>query len=157
MVQTFGAQLGYIIVIGQTLTELLQGWGCSNLVCDQYFTTVFSTVFLVSPICLFRHFGHLAWLSIFSICAIVLCIGLVVIAGPIKTANDTKDSIVWYDPVGSLQSIGSIVFALSCSPANFQAYVSTDRKSQNLDTWSYVTGGAVFLGSGMCVLMGVCK
>lgn len=157
VIQAFGSQLGYILVVGQTSTELLNGWGCNNVVCGQYATTIGTTILFVTPVCLLRHFGHLAILSLFSILAIVLCIALVVIGGPVTTKNDEKSDVVVFDVIGMLGSAGSIVFALSCAPANFQAYISTEKKSQNVSVWTWVTGGAVILGAIMCMIMGICK
>ena len=72
------------------------------------------------------------------------------------TKNDEKSALVLFDVVGMLGSAGSIVFALSCAPANFQAYISTEKKSQNVVAWTWVTGGAVILGAIMCMIMGIC-
>lgn len=157
VIQAFGSQVGYILVVGQTTTELLNGWGCENAICGQYSTTIGTTILFVTPVCLLRHLGHLAILSLFSILAIVLCMALVVIGGPVTTKNDEKSDVVIFDVIGMLGSAGSIVFALSCAPANFQAFVSTEKKSQNVPTWTWVTGGAVILGAIMCMIMGICK
>jgi len=89
--------------------------------------------------------------------AIVLCIALVVIGGPVSTKNDEKADLVVFDVFGMLGSAGSIVFALSCASNNLQAFIATEKKSQNTATWSWVTGGAVILGAIMCVVMGISK
>ena len=91
IVLTFGAQLGYILVVGEinrskilllllnsffgkylgtTLSSLLSSWGCESVICDYFFTTIVSVALFVMPVCMFRHFGHLAYLSLFSIAAI---------------------------------------------------------------------------------------
>jgi amino acid permease len=57
--------------------------------------------------------------------------------------------------MGTITSIGSIVFSLSCSAANFQAFISTKLEHQNMRSWSWITGGAVLLGALMCVMMGI--
>lgn len=156
IVLTFGAQLGYILIVGTTLSNLLGTWGCDSIVCNEYIATVVSVGVFVTPVCMFRHFGHLAWLSLFSIAAIVAVLLLVLIAGPIKHNIDHKSNdynII--SAVGALKSTGSIVFSLACASANFQAFVSTERKSRNVTSWSYVTLGAVSAGVVMCVVMGI--
>eukprot|EP01037_Dinobryon_pediforme_P045507 gene45507-58067_t len=59
IVLTFGAQLGYILVVGTTLSSLLSSWGCESVICDYFFTTIVSVALFVMPVCMFRHFGHL--------------------------------------------------------------------------------------------------
>eukprot|EP01034_Spumella_vulgaris_P023248 gene23248-29452_t len=153
---TFGAQLGYILVVGTTLSGLLHSWGCNVVICDNILTTIISVGLFVLPVCLFRHFGHLAWLSLFSVAAIVAVLLLVMIGGPIKHDIEHYDTdYTMFNFSGMLKSTGSIVFSLACASANFQAFVSTEKKSQNMTSWSWVTGMAVFLGAAMCAAMGV--
>ncbi len=156
IILAFGAQLGYILVVGTTLSSLLSSWGCNSLACDDILTTIIAVGLFVLPVCLFRHFGHLAWLSLFSVAAILAVLVLVVIGGPIKhEAEHYSSDYKVFDISGTLRSTGSIVFALSCASANFQAFISTEKKSQAMGPWSWVTGLAVALGSIMCVIMGV--
>lgn len=156
IVLTFGSQLGYILIVGTTLSDLLSSWGCDSVVCGDFFTTIISVGIFVTPVCLFRHFGHLAYLSLFSIGAIVAVLLLVLIAGPIKHQEDHVDTD--YKPIsipGTISSTGSIVFSLACASANFQAFITTEKKAQNLESWGWVTGTAVFVGASMCVVMGI--
>ena len=156
IVFTFGAQLGYILVMGTLLTGLLISWGCDFILCDIYFTTIVAVSVFVLPVCMFRHFGHLAILSVFSIATIVSVILLVLIAGPIKHQVDHEDTdYKLFSASGMLTSTGSIVFALSCASANFQAFISTEKKSRNMKSWTKVTGAAVYLGALMCAIMGI--
>ena len=156
IVLTFGAQLGYILVMGTLLAGLVESWGCHYEFCDIYLTTVISVGIFVTPVCMFRHFGHLAILSLFSIATIVTVIMLVLIAGPVKHVTDHENSnYEIFSMSGVLASTGSIVFSLSCASANFQAFISTEKKSRNMKSWSYITGGAVFAGALMCAIMGI--
>jgi amino acid permease len=156
IILTFGAQLGYILIVGTTLSGLLDSWGCNFVMCNNIFTTIIAVGAFVLPVCLFRHFGHLAWLSLFSVAAILAVLVLVVIGGPIKhNAEHYSNDYELFNLSGMLKSTGSIVFALSCASANFQAYVSTEKKAQNMTSWSWVTGMAVFLGAAMCAMMGI--
>ena len=114
-----GAILGYILIIGETSTYLLRSWGCPNNICEKNMITSLSITIFVSPFCLFRHFGHFAGISIFSIITITLVLLLVIISGPL---HQKKGKLYLFDLFGMFRSIGSIVFALNCSQANFQVY-----------------------------------
>ena len=57
-------------LLGTTISQLLSAWGCSSVVCDYFFTTIVAVALFVMPVCMFRHFGHLAYISLFSIGAI---------------------------------------------------------------------------------------
>jgi sodium-coupled neutral amino acid transporter 11 len=156
IVLTFGAQLGYILVVGTTLSSLLDSWGCDSVICGDYFTTIISVGVFITPVCMFRHFGHLAYLSLFSIGAIVAVLLLVLIAGPIKHNQDhVSEDYRTFNVYGTLSSTGSIVFSLSCASANFQAFITTEKPAQNLETWSWITGSAVAAGTLMCLVMGI--
>jgi len=159
VIGAFGALLGYILVIGSTMSELLHNWGCSEdtSICSIYGTSVVFVTIFVLPLCLMRQFGHLAYVSIFSVFTIVLVLGLVTIGGPIRSRNDHDPNAPYnlFDFNGTLRSIGSILFALSCTPANFQAYVAADKPSRNIASWERVTGYAVSIGALMCTTMGI--
>ena len=158
VIGSFGALLGYILIIGGTMSDLLNSWGCSdsNYFCDIYGTTLVFVTMFVLPLCLMRQFGHLAYVSIFSVATIILVLGLVTIGGPIRTRNDHyTEPYNLFSFSGTLRSVGSIVFALSCTPANFQAFVAADKPSRNMKEWSWITGRAVAIGASMCAIMGI--
>jgi len=103
IVVTFGSQLGYILVVGATLSDMLQSWGCEHDICGEYAVTILSITLFVTPVCMYRHFGHLAYLSVFSIAAILAVMFLVIIGGPIKRSLDhTNDNIKLFDLTGKL-------------------------------------------------------
>lgn len=148
----FGALLGYILVVGSTLSGLLNSWGCQSDACGMYLTTIISVSCFVLPVSLFRHFGHLAWLSLFSVFAIACVLFLVIIGGPLLAS---EGSVRVFNALGTMNSLGSIVFTLSCASANFQAFITTKRTSRNRRSWMWITGAVVVIGSVMCVAMGV--
>jgi solute carrier family 38 (sodium-coupled neutral amino acid transporter), member 11 len=156
VINAFGALLGYILIIGETMSGLLKGWGCEKSVCEVDGITLLLVIFLVLPLCLFRQFGHLAIVSVFSITTITLVLGLVTIGAPIRTRNDNiGESVKVLDVMGSFQSIGSIIFALSCLPANLQAFVAGKKEIRTLDSWKKVTLYTVSIGATMCCSMGI--
>lgn len=156
VVLTFGSHLSYILIVGSLLADLLGSWGCDSDACNQICITIIAVAVFVTPVCLFRHFGHLAVFSVYSLVSIAAVLLLVFIAGPIKhAAEDHSDHYRLFNLPGMLASTGSIVFTLECCSANFQAIVSTEHKSQNMRTWRMVTGSAVFSAAFLCACMGV--
>lgn len=156
VINSFGSQLGYILIVGDTLSSLLSSWGCNSIGCTHNITTVVAVAMFVTPVCLLRHFGHLAFLSLFSVTTIVLVLGLVIVGGPIKNVtNGNNGAVSIFDVAGSVRSTGSIVFAVTCASANFHAFVTTEKQSRSLDKWYGITGWAVFIGSSMCMCMGI--
>jgi solute carrier family 38 (sodium-coupled neutral amino acid transporter), member 11 len=148
----FGALLGYILVVGSTISGLLGSWGCESDACGMYLTTIICVTLFVLPVCLFRHFGHLAWLSLFSVFAIACVLFLVIIGGPLLASSG---SVRVFNAIGTINSLGSIVFSLSCASANFQAFITTKRTARNRRSWMWVTAAVVIIGSLMCVAMGI--
>jgi hypothetical protein len=140
-------------VIGGVMSDLLQGWGCSNEMCESIPVILLSVGLFVAPLCLYRHFGHLTVLAIFSIAAIWTVLFLVLIAGSFYQVP-TENHLTVFNPKGMLSSLGSMILALSICTGNFQAFVSTEPKSQNNHDWQQVTAGAIVFGSTMCLGMG---
>ena len=148
----FGSLLGYILVVGSTLSQLLDSWGCHDDACGFYATTILAVSLFVTPVCLLRHFGHLALLSIFSVFAIVCVLLLVIIGGPILQETGYVRVI---NGLGTIKSLGSIVFSLSCAAANFQAFITTKKEARTRPAWMSITFWVVVIGSMMCVAMGI--
>lgn len=157
IIQCFGSQLGYLVVVGSTLSSIMDSWGCGSDFCGQYLTTILCVIVFISPACFLRHFGHLTWISIFSVASIVIVMLLVTIVGPIKRteSHGSHEVYEYFNPMGFMQSFGSIVLSISCTSANFQAFISTEKKSRNLKSWRFVAGGTTVAGSFMCIVMGV--
>lgn len=150
-----GCMLGYIIVIGQTSSQVLGDWGCSDSVCSQFNVTIVIVTVIILPVCLLRTFGHLVPLAVFSVLAIVVCLFLVLIGGPIVTAHNDKAPLIWFDLQGTVISVGSIVLSLNCAFANFHAYDGVEDKSKSVKSWTRITGGAVAVGALMLMTMGI--
>jgi amino acid permease len=152
IINSLGSHIGYVLVVGGVMSSLFTSWGCDSIMCTDISMIIISNVCFVAPICLLRHFGHFAWVSVFSISSILAVLFLVIIAAPLKTQSGP---ILLFEPVGSLKALGSIIFSLSCASANFQAYITTEEKSQNTTSWMKITGSAVFIGALMCGGMGL--
>lgn len=150
IVGNIGALMSYLTIIGGTLTSLICSWGGDGPGDDVYLITVLVTTFLVLPLCLTRHFGHLGVVSYISIGAISIVLLVVVIAGPIF-GNGGR--IVVMNGTGMFAKLGSIVFALSCIPASFHAYSGV--KDTSLSVWKGIMFDSVLYGITMCVVMGL--
>ena len=148
---TLGSLIGYILVIGNTMADLVQSWGCDSVFCDPALIMVAVGIF-IAPLCLFRHFGHLVILSVFSVATIWTVMFLVIIGGSYYQVPSTHVNI--FNGNGSLVSLGSIIGALSICTGNFQAYVSTEKSAQNTEDWKALTGWAIGIGTAMCVALG---
>jgi amino acid permease len=83
IMNNFGALLSYIVIVGGTLAELLDSWGCYTEACNVYYMTCFTVFTIVLPVCMLRFYGHLTYISIFSISSIASVLVLVLIGGPI--------------------------------------------------------------------------
>jgi len=76
----------------------------------------------------------------------------VIIGGPI---NAVGGPVRVFNLSGSVSSLGSIVFSLDCSSANFQAFVASAEEERNMRSWMAITSYVVGIGALMCVSMGL--
>jgi sodium-coupled neutral amino acid transporter 11 len=156
VVLCFGGQLGYIIIVGATSADLLRSWGCPGNVCSDIAVTLASVALFVTPMCFFRHFGHMGILSLISIAATVGVGILVWACGPYEHVHENLGSNYQYFSIeGMLASTGSIIFAISCTTGNFPAYITTEKEFQDLPSWDVITGISVAAGAFICASMGI--
>jgi amino acid permease len=158
VIMGFGGQLGYIIIAGFGITDLLQSWGCNenSLFCSNIFVTLITVSFLMLPLCCFRHFGHLGFISLISIAATIGVAFLVWAFGPYQhVQQEIGTNYRLYDTYGSFSSLGSIVFALSYTSANFQGYITTESEFQNEESWKVITGISTLIGALICASVGL--
>eukprot|EP00903_Cladosiphon_okamuranus_P006099 g6009.t1 len=166
VINNFGDVCSYVILVGSLTASVLLDWfGASAS--DAWWAsfsvvTPVMVVLFVFPPCLIRHFSNLRWLSVFSFCALLSVVGLVVIGGPIYANEeramprhdpDLDASVVWWDWPGSVAKLGSIVFALSCAPAVLHGYTSMTPRSTR--AWRSVATWTVAAGSCLCYAMGL--
>ena len=60
----FGSELSYFLLLSQLLSPLLVRWGCNNVACNQYISTLLAVIIVIFPLSLWRHLGHMGWLSV---------------------------------------------------------------------------------------------
>ncbi|CAN0254205.1 unnamed protein product, partial [Ectocarpus fasciculatus] len=162
----FGDVCSYVILVGSLTGSLLLEWfggGASDAWWASFsVVTPVMVVLFVFPPCLIRHFSNLRWLAVFSVCTICSVVALVVIGGPIYSNEERAEpdhdpdldaSVVWWDWVGSIEKLGSIVFALSCAPAVLHAYSSMTPQSTR--AWRSVATWALCAGGSLCYAMGL--
>jgi solute carrier family 38 (sodium-coupled neutral amino acid transporter), member 11 len=157
VISALGAQLSYIVVLGSLLSSLLVSWGCSSDMCSVPYTTSVAIGSFVTPIILYRHFGDLAIISVFSIATIFSVLMMVLIAGPSQQSSITTDlePVHYLNGYGLLSSFGSMVFSIAIGPGNFQGYVATVETHRNVKSWLTITGITIIVSSSMCVVMGI--
>jgi amino acid permease len=151
IIGNFGALLSYIDIVGATSSELLFSWSCSNTAgCGPYLITVLLLLFICLPFCLYRVFGHLSYISAFSMIAIGSILSLVIIGGPIVGGNAGPYTVA---SRGAGSQLGSIIFTLSCSFASFLTFKSMDNPTPA--AWKRVSTVTVWSGFLLCAIMGI--
>jgi len=152
VISGYGSLLSYVLIIGSLFKEVT-GSSCSAGYCSVVFLTIIPITLFTVPLCLLRNFAHLAvasYISIFVIGSIML---LVIIGGPIHNVSDnTGTNYNLGNFLGSLTTIGDIVFSLGYIPAVFHAYSGnedkTQKKIEELTLFTTITG------SIMCFITG---
>jgi amino acid permease len=164
-----GALLSYILVIGSLMVDIVGTFSsCTgdddsgrhgSWFCNIGFLTVLPIVFFTVPLCLIRKFGHLAIISYFSITVIAAVMFLVIIGGPIRHQDFPDDDsnenhqIKLGSFVGSIKTIGDIVFALGYVTAAFHSYNAMEVKT--VKNFSNVALYTTIIGAIMCFFMGL--
>ncbi len=147
---SFGATLSYLDIVGGTSSDLLYSWGCnSSGGCGAYLITALLTLIFILPLCSMRYFGHLAIFSVLSMTAILSCLFLVIIGGPIVGSNQRAAGF----KSGAGVQLGSIIFTLNCSFAAFHSYKCM--KDPTPEKWRTICGWIVLIGYIMCCAMGI--
>lgn len=158
-IATFGGLISYILVIGSTVDELLLNWGCHNdFFCNPDTVTILAVSLFVAPLCLYKTFAHLGVISVFSVATIWSVLLLVVFAGPMYAVRGgSENKLELFSASGSFASLGSMIGALGICPGNMPAFNTTEEKSRNPKTWSWVSGSVVIIGAAMLAVMGFCE
>lgn len=155
IVNNAGALLSYIIIVGSLLEDVVLTFSdCTLWCCNIGFLTVLPIAIFTVPLCLIRNFGHLAIISYLSIAVISATVFLVLIGGPIEhSLNDDDDTIKIGSFIGSIQTVGDIVFALGYITAIFHAYQGMGDKS--VPVFNQVAVITSSLGALMCFFTGL--
>jgi amino acid permease len=150
-----GSLLSYVLVIGTLIENVIDTYAVANsaIYLDTSFLTGLVMILFVLPSCLIRSFGHLSGVALVSCCAILMTFVLVIVGGPIESSSHSSDVLVEADFLGSISTVGFIVFALGYSAATFHSFEALVPRTvpafQNVALWTTV------VGSIMCYLTGV--
>jgi len=147
----------YLTLIGGEGSRILQKWIGNDLgfeISDVRTLTII-TVLVVLPLCMVRHFGHLAIPSALSILAITSVSGCVLWQAAARghLLFEAGGGLVWFSPRGCAEKLGSVVFAFDCLVATFFAFSSMERQSPG--RWTSVTATSMVLAAVVCVLTGL--
>ena len=155
VIGSIGEIISYLLIIGTLMISVISTY--TTITADQWyynesFLIVMIVVFLILPFCLIRTFGHTAIISYVSITVITGVALLVIVGGPIIEGSN-NDALNWASFSGSVQTIGSIVFAFQYTSAIFHCYSSLE--TRNVITFSYASIWATSLGVSLCFLVGL--
>ena len=151
-----GALISYFIIIGSLGQEMIQNWfSTSEWYSKSYILIIFFAIFIITPLCLIRQYGHLVWISILSMIAIYGTVLLVIFGGPSSSSNffSNAKTLKLFSLDGLLRTSGSIVFAFNFTAATFHAYSSLVPKS--VIVYSRVVRTTIIIGACTCFLMGI--
>jgi sodium-coupled neutral amino acid transporter 11 len=155
VINNIGGIISYILIVGSLIKSVIRTFSSAHGWYTHIgFLTVAPIVTFTVPCCLIRHYGDLAIISYISLVAISGSIFLVVIGGPLHRAqsdNDEQPNLASF--VGSIRTIGSIVFALGYITAIFQSY--TALKDKTVSKFSTITRHTTLLGTAMCFVIGL--
>jgi amino acid permease len=122
---SLGAIISVLLVMGELASEILTTWtGNGQWSVNTMLVTVLLVVFFVLPVCMVRQLGHLVWVAAVSFTAISAVVLLVVVGAPFEASAHADEPLYWFEPLGALTSMGSIVFAFSYAQSTFLAYAS---------------------------------
>jgi len=152
VINGYGSLLSYVLIIGSLFKEVTGS--CKAGYCNVVFLTIIPITLFTVPLCLLRNFAHLAvasYISIFVIGSIML---LVIIGGPtLNIADDNGTSYNLGNFVGSVNTIGDIVFSLGYIPAVFHAYQGNiDKTQKKIEDLTFLT---TLTGAIMCFITGI--
>ena len=150
-----GSVMSYMAVIGHLSTILLASWGWTFAIHGGiYLVTSLLIIVFVFPFCAYRSFGHFAFISVLSMASVCSITILILVAGPIISENNVN-ATEYFISDGALSQLGSIIFALNCSPSVFPTYKSMKKEEQNISGWRRVAFSSVLRGYSIIIVMGV--
>ena len=119
-----GIILANILLIGSLLqtVEALYGVDSNAFYFQEAFLSGMVLLLVVFPLCLIRNFGHLAWVSVIGFFTIASIVFLVLIYGPLQSATHANDPINYGDGIGTITTMGDVVFNFWYAMAVFHAY-----------------------------------
>lgn len=122
IIMGIGSIMSYIVLLGLFSTTLFASWGWSWAVNGGiYLVTSIMVFILILPFCIYRSFGHFAFISVLSMGSVLSILILLLIAGPLVSDTDFRFT-KFFAGRETVNQLGSIVFALNCTPSVFPTY-----------------------------------
>ena len=146
----YGNLIVYILLLGSLLTDVFKH--CSSWYCSVEFLTILPVLTIAVPFCLIRKFGHLSEVAYVSIGVIFAVVLLVVIGGPLED-NSGSGNVNLGDFVGTIQSVGGVIFALGYITGFFPAYNALEDKT--MSNYETIFTTASIIGVSICFITGL--
>ena len=149
-----GSIMSYIAIIGHLSTLLLASWGWTYAAERGIYLITSILIFVfVLPFCLYRNFGHFAFISLLSMGSVVCVIILLITAGPVISHNDITTTQFFEARAGG--QLGSIIFALNCSANVFPTYKCIEDRYKNKSGWRKIAFFSVVIAYFAILTMGL--
>jgi amino acid permease len=150
----FGAIMSYIIIIGSLSESILLSFMEPHWYTSSSIWSIFLVGTFVFPMCCIRHFGHLAYVSYASIVTIGLTMLLVLVVGLLSLESNKSEHLNYGSLSGTMDMIGTVIFAFNFSSAIFHAYEALQKEDRNIQTFSSVAKWTTFSGVVLSFMFG---
>lgn len=146
--------MSYIIIIGSLSESIILRFMEPHWYTRSTIWSIFLVGIFVFPMCCIRHFGHLAYVSYASIITIGLTMVLVLVFGCLNIESNKNEKLNFGSLSGTMDMIGTVIFAFNFSSAIFHAYEGLQKEDRNIETFSHVAKWTTFLGVLLSFMFG---
>eukprot|EP00903_Cladosiphon_okamuranus_P007722 g7482.t1 len=156
-VHAFGAMSAYLVIVGDTIPEMLQASGVTTgAFADRHSVIAIFGIFCMLPVSLLKDLSRLSYTSCISVLADLL-LTIIVIATASGEARDIPDidrsgRLVFVRPT-IFAGFGAISFAFVCQHSSFLVYRSMSKRG--VERWTYVTKWSVSIALVMGMILAV--
>lgn len=154
---SFGAELAYLTIIGDTIPTVFMQWGAQGLLTNRKFVTFMSSLLIMLPLSALKDLSSLDRTSLLSIIAVIVIVLLILFRAPQVADSSTFviDKTLRWTVVTPrfFQGIGAIAFAYVCQHSSFLVFASLSNPTPA--RWSKVTHISVGFAAAVCVVIGV--
>lgn len=150
----YGAQVAYLVVIGDTIPLVAQLFLPDSLFANRNFTIALMSIVVILPLCLLKDLSSLSWTSLLSIGADIALVLIVLIAAPAaSTAEGIKHGEITILNSSIFIGIGTMSFAFVCQHNSFIVFRTLKEKTAK--NWEKVARGSIFFSFLMCSTLGI--
>ncbi|KAG5187766.1 transmembrane amino acid transporter protein-domain-containing protein [Tribonema minus] len=156
-VMAFGAMAAYLIIIGDTVPQVLRACGvASGALTDRRVVIALLSLLVVLPVSSFRDLHKLSFASFISVLSTLLLVLIVVFAAPAEGRTyDTIDRTdIFTFARGTLfAGLGAISFAFVCQSSTFIVYRSLGEGARSVASWTSITHMSLSIAWAMTMAM----